>query len=151
MISYAEYSKIRDSKGLKDGKVAELANIGRSTFSDWKSGRSNPKEEKLRKIAAALGISYASMMGWEQLPLSTDDFPDKSTIALENIMSINKENGGSSKFAEFLYDTTVKKATRSNITDNELSIIDSYRLADDTTKDMIVRLLAFAVEQENKK
>lgn len=143
MISYEDYSKIRDSKGLKDGRVAELAGIGRSTFSDWKSGRSVPKDDKARKIANALGVSYAYLMGWEQNS-------DASTQSLENIIQENKEKGGKSELAEFLYNTTVVKATRSNITDNELSIIDAFRVADSTTKDMIVRLLAFAVEQEKK-
>lgn len=48
---------IRDSKGLKDSNVATLANIGKSTFSDWKSGRSTPKQEKLSRIANALGVT----------------------------------------------------------------------------------------------
>lgn len=54
---YENYCKIRDEKGLKDADVATLAGIGKSTFSDWKSGRSQPKIEKLEKIAAALGVS----------------------------------------------------------------------------------------------
>lgn len=58
MISYEKYATIRDSKGLTDGKVAERAGIGRSTFSDWKSGRSVPKYDKMCKIADALGMIY---------------------------------------------------------------------------------------------
>ncbi len=51
------YCNARDSKGLKDSQVASITNIGKSTFSDWKSGRSNPKNDKLQKIADVLNVS----------------------------------------------------------------------------------------------
>lgn len=54
MITYDEYAKIRDEKKLTDGKIAEMAGFGRSTFSDWKFGRSIPKFDKMQKIAEAL-------------------------------------------------------------------------------------------------
>ncbi len=52
---YEKYAELRDKMGLKDADVARLSGIGHSTFSDWKNGRSVPKSEKLKKIAAALG------------------------------------------------------------------------------------------------
>lgn len=54
IMTYEEYSVIRDSLNLKDGTVAARAGITRSTFTDWKSGRSKPKQEKMEKIMAAL-------------------------------------------------------------------------------------------------
>lgn len=57
-MTYEEYAKIRDEKGMTDYKVAKLSGIGRSTFSDWKAGRSTPKTDKLMKISEALGIRY---------------------------------------------------------------------------------------------
>lgn len=54
---YAKYVKLRDSKGMTDADVSKKTEIPRSTFTDWKSGRSNPKLEKLMKIANALGVS----------------------------------------------------------------------------------------------
>ena len=63
MITYEKYAKIRDKKNLTDGKVAEIAGIGRSTFSDWKSGRSIPKLEKMQKIADALEMDYTTFVG----------------------------------------------------------------------------------------
>lgn len=54
---YEHYKKIRDLRGLTDAAVAKQAGIGRSTFSDWKSGRSAPKQEKLNKIAAVLSVA----------------------------------------------------------------------------------------------
>lgn len=44
-------------------RVAKGTGIAPSTFSDWKSGRSAPKADKLRKIAAYLGVSVDTLFG----------------------------------------------------------------------------------------
>ena len=59
---YEIYCKLRDLKGLKDARVAEATGIGKSTFSDWKSGRSTPKQEKLQKIADYFGVTIDYLM-----------------------------------------------------------------------------------------
>jgi transcriptional regulator with XRE-family HTH domain len=41
----------RDEKGVSDYKVSTDTGITKSTFSDWKSGRSKPKLEKLKILA----------------------------------------------------------------------------------------------------
>lgn len=48
---YEKYCEIRDKNGMNDYQVAKATNIFQSTFSDWKSGRSNPGVEKLAKLA----------------------------------------------------------------------------------------------------
>ena len=54
---YEKYKKLRDKKGVSDYKVAQETKITKSTFSDWASGRSSPKLEKLQKIADYFGVS----------------------------------------------------------------------------------------------
>lgn len=54
---YEIYVSLRDEKGVKDATVAKATGIGKSTFSDWKNGRSAPKGEKLKKIADYFGVS----------------------------------------------------------------------------------------------
>lgn len=54
---YEIYCKLRDEKRCKDADVAKATGITKSTFSDWKSGRSKPKGEKLRKIADFFGVT----------------------------------------------------------------------------------------------
>lgn len=49
--SYIKYAGLRDERGETDYQVAAATDIGRSTFSDWKSGRSQPKIGKLTRIA----------------------------------------------------------------------------------------------------
>lgn len=61
---YERYVAARDEKGMNDNQVAEKAKVGRSTFSDWKSGRSTPKLEKLMKIAKALDKPIEYFVGF---------------------------------------------------------------------------------------
>ncbi|MDO4632990.1 MAG: helix-turn-helix transcriptional regulator [Eubacteriales bacterium] len=48
---YEAYEKLRKQKGVTDYRVSEETGIVKSTFSDWKSGRSKPKIEKLMILA----------------------------------------------------------------------------------------------------
>lgn len=47
---YEIYCKLKDEKGLKDADVVKATGITKSTFSDWKSGRSKPKQDKIWNI-----------------------------------------------------------------------------------------------------
>lgn len=59
---YTRYVELRDAKGVNDATVAKETNIPQSTFTDWKSGRSKPKLEKLLKIAAYFEVSVAELI-----------------------------------------------------------------------------------------
>lgn len=48
---YEKYVKLRNEKGVTDYRVAMDTSIPKSTFTDWKNGRSKPKTEKLKAIA----------------------------------------------------------------------------------------------------
>lgn len=54
---YEIYCKLRDSRGVKDSDVVKATGITKSTFSDWKSGRSKPKNDKLQKIAKYFDVT----------------------------------------------------------------------------------------------
>lgn len=54
---YEIYCKLRDERNVKDSDVSKSTGITKSTFSDWKSGRSNPKNDKLQKIADYFGVT----------------------------------------------------------------------------------------------
>ena len=55
--SYKKYENLRDRHGFKNADVARKANIPKSTFSDWKSGRSKPGLQKLQKIANIFDVN----------------------------------------------------------------------------------------------
>ena len=84
---YEIYCKLRDLKGLKDSDVSKGADVSKSTFSDWKSGRSTPKKDKLIRIANFFGVSVDYLMTGEENPKKkqADEFN-------EFIMLFNKLN-----------------------------------------------------------
>ena len=79
---YEIYCSLRDKRGLTDYQVAKATGIGRSTFSDWKSGRSTPKRDKLQKIADYFDVTLDYLTTGEE----TDGYylgPEAAKIAQE--------------------------------------------------------------------
>lgn len=54
---YKKYVALRDRKGVTDYRVSEDTGIAKSTFTDWKNGRSKPKLGKLLILAKYFGVS----------------------------------------------------------------------------------------------
>lgn len=54
---YENYVALRDKRGITDYRVSLDTGITKSTFADWKSGRSNPKIDKLKILAEYFGVS----------------------------------------------------------------------------------------------
>ena len=54
---YSKYAELRDKKGLSDYAVAKRSGVGRSTLSDWKTGKHMPNTDNLAKIAGVLGVT----------------------------------------------------------------------------------------------
>ena len=61
-ISYANYVKARDAKGLNNLQVANLAQIPSSTIYDWAAERYMPKTDKLLAIAKVLDVSVEKLL-----------------------------------------------------------------------------------------
>lgn len=72
---YEIYCKLRDDRGLKDADVVRETKITKSTFSDWKSGRSKPKNDKLQKIADFFDVSLDYL-------LTGKNEPDKKEVTI---------------------------------------------------------------------
>lgn len=53
---YEKFEALLKSRNVTASEVANATGIGRSTFSDWKSGRSKPGVEKLAKLAEYFGV-----------------------------------------------------------------------------------------------
>lgn len=51
MNLYLKFAKLLQQYNITAYRVAKDTEISTSTLSDWKTGRSNPKLDKLRKIA----------------------------------------------------------------------------------------------------
>lgn len=86
---YDVYCKLRDQRNLKDADVVRNTGITKSTFSDWKNGRSCPKNDKLQKIADFFGVSIEYLMtGEESKAVSLTDKDNRDIKKdLDSIMS----------------------------------------------------------------
>ena len=97
---YEIYCKLRDQVHVKDADVVKATKITKSTFSDWKNGRSNPKLDKLQKIADYFGVTVDYLMTGKEEPkekspeLTARDEKD-ITKTLNKVMEQfeNNENG----------------------------------------------------------
>lgn len=63
---YDIFSKLLSLKGVKASDVSKATGIHPSTFSDWKSGKSSPKQDKLQKIADYFNVSLEYLMTGEE-------------------------------------------------------------------------------------
>jgi transcriptional regulator with XRE-family HTH domain len=61
-ISYANYVKARDAKGLNNKQVADAAGIPSSTIYDWDAKRYMPKADKLMAIARVLDTTVEKLL-----------------------------------------------------------------------------------------
>ena len=89
---YEIYCKLRDERKVRDVDVVKETGITKSTFSDWKNGRSKPKQEKLQKIADYFGVTVDYLMTGKEDPKEKPQElteRDERDIAkdLDNIMS----------------------------------------------------------------
>lgn len=88
---YEIYCKLRDERKVRDADVVKETGITKSTFSDWKNGRSKPKQEKLQKIADYFGVTVDYLMTGKEEPKAKSQeltARDERDIAkdLDNIM-----------------------------------------------------------------
>lgn len=67
IFMYERYVELRNQKGVSDYRVAKDTGIPKSTFSDWKSGRSKPKIAKLKILAGYFDVAV------DELISETDD------------------------------------------------------------------------------
>ena len=67
MTSYDRYSAIRDRLGYTDYRVAKATGIGTATLSNWKSGKYQPKADKISLIAKYLNVTPEEITGTQRV------------------------------------------------------------------------------------
>jgi transcriptional regulator with XRE-family HTH domain len=60
---YEIFERLMKEKGVTPYRVFKETGVSQSSLSDWKRGRSVPKIDKLKKIAAYFGVSVNYLMG----------------------------------------------------------------------------------------
>ena len=65
-IMYEIFAKLLKAKGCTAYQVSKATGIAQSTLSDWKSGKSVPKADKIQKIADFFDVSADYLMTGEE-------------------------------------------------------------------------------------
>ena len=82
---YEIFERLLRQAGVTAYRVSKETGIGASTFSDWKKGRSTPKQEKLQKIADYFGVSV------EYLMTGKNSSPDKAELTAKDEREIGRD------------------------------------------------------------
>lgn len=82
---YEIFERLLRQAGVTAYRVSKETGIGASTFSDWKRGRSTPKQEKLQKIADYFGVSV------EYLMTGKNSSPDKAELTAKDEREIGRD------------------------------------------------------------
>ena len=117
---FAEALRIR---GLKQTDISSRSGIAPGTISNYAQGKYAPKDENLRKIARALSVNPAWLMGFD-VPMNSDDdllqlLQDPSPAQLEWLEYQKKQA----------------------LSDQERLLIDRYRSAGENVRRSICALL----------
>ena len=71
---YQRFAELLEKNKIKTIDVARATNISPTTFTDWKKGKSSPKQDKLQQIADYFGVSIEYLMtGQEREVRFTDE------------------------------------------------------------------------------
>ncbi|MDD4564858.1 MAG: helix-turn-helix transcriptional regulator [Eubacteriales bacterium] len=62
---YKKYTELRDARSITDSQVSKDTGIAKSTLSEWKSGRSKPKVDKLIILAKYFDVPLGRLLGEE--------------------------------------------------------------------------------------
>lgn len=86
---YDIYLKLLKEKGVRTSDVCRATGIVASTFSDWKKGKSAPKQDKLIKIADYFGVTVEYLMNGKEKAEPTLTKKDEKCI--EKILDATRE------------------------------------------------------------
>ena len=56
--------ELRNEKGYTQQQMADMLNIGRSTYTYYETGKSQPSYQNLKKICEILEIDYNTILKW---------------------------------------------------------------------------------------
>lgn len=98
---YKIFKDLMEEYGITAYKVSKETGIATSTLSDWKSGRSTPKQDKLQKIADYFNVSLDYLAGNKEKEISdnvqkTEDkldiLEDDMKILFSKAQKLSKED-----------------------------------------------------------
>lgn len=63
---YEKFEKLLIERNLTAYRVAKDTGLAPTVFSDWKTGKSKPKVDKLKILADYFGVSIEYFLDWER-------------------------------------------------------------------------------------
>lgn len=91
---YEMFEKLLEERGVTAYRVAKETGISTATLSDWKSGRSTPKTDKMQKIADYFGVSIDYLLGTEK----KEPTEKSGGLSLEAYRAVQKEMEEANKY-----------------------------------------------------
>ena len=88
---YEIFAKLMKANGCTAYQVSKTTGIAQSTLSDWKSGKSVPKADKLQKIADFFGVPVEYLMTGEEKKDGPQYYLNDETAAIAQDIFENKE------------------------------------------------------------
>lgn len=88
---YEIFAKLMKANGCTAYQVSKATGIAQSTLSDWKSGKSVPKADKLQKIADFFGVPVEYLMTGEEKKDGPKYYLNDETAAIAQDIFENKE------------------------------------------------------------
>lgn len=88
---YAIYAELRDKKGLSDYSVAKQTGVGRSTLSDWKTGKHTPNQENLKKLCEFFGVTLDYLISGHDADYTVTPFEYMIISAYRELSQDKKE------------------------------------------------------------
>lgn len=70
---YEIYQRLLNEKGIRNADVSRATGISNMTLSDWKNGKTTPKQENLLKIADYFGVSLDYLVTGSDKKYSSED------------------------------------------------------------------------------
>lgn len=88
---YEIFEALLKEKGLKSADVCRATGIKSPVFSEWKKGKSTPKQDKMIKIAKFLGVSVEYLMTGEETEREEKSLTPRDEKDIRAILSNTEE------------------------------------------------------------
>ncbi len=104
---YEIFADLLRKKGIKVVTVSKATGIHPSTFSDWKSGKSQPKQDKLIKIATYFNVTVDYLLNREEnrivksaAPVDWETYDIISTQPMQMLISAFRTGNNNDRLLE---------------------------------------------------
>ena len=80
---YERYAVLRDARGLSDYAVSKATGVGRSTLSQWKTGKHQPDIATLKRISDFFKVPLSELLDGETevaAPVTALSYSDQALV-----------------------------------------------------------------------